>query len=94
MTAVSEEVVAVICDDIDGECVIATKKDFLDKHIMIRERVRAHKFPAKNLRGQIVEGTGDGWTDMQTLVIYDLSTKNLQRVLKMGYKIPMELLKK
>lgn len=86
------DVVAVICDDIDGECVVASKNDFADKHIMMREKVRKHEFPTKNLRGQVVEGTGHGWTDMQTLVIVDLSRENLERALKQGYKIPKELL--
>lgn len=86
------DVVAVICDDIDGECVVAFKNDFVEKHIMIRQRVASHKLPTKNLRGHIVEGNDYGWTDMQTLVITDLSKDNLQKALKQGYKIPEELL--
>ncbi len=86
-----DKVVAVICDDFDGECVVATRKDFVDKHIMIRQKVGLHKLPARNLRGQLVEEAGNGWTDMQTLVIFDLSKENLGKVLKKGYKIPKEL---
>jgi hypothetical protein len=88
-----EDIVAVICDDIDGECVIAYKKDFMDKHLMIRHKVGRHKLPAKNLRGQLIEQKEDGWTDMQTLVIFDLTKENLQSFVKKGYKIPEELLK-
>jgi hypothetical protein len=88
----SKKVIAVICDDIDGVCTLATRDNFVDKHIMIRERVAAHKFPTKNLRGEVVEGEGYGWTDMQTVVLLDLSKKNLRNFLKLGYKIPKELL--
>jgi hypothetical protein len=86
------EVIAVICDDIDGVCVLATKKTFAEKHFWMRKKVEDHPLPCKNLRGQTVERTW-GWTDFQTLVIYDLSKENLEKAFKQGYKIPEELIK-
>jgi hypothetical protein len=53
----------------------------------------SQKLPAKNLRGQTVDEACEGWTDMQTLVIFDLSRENLQRAQAKGYKIPARLLK-
>jgi hypothetical protein len=76
----AEEWFAVICDNISGECILATEKDFWNKHMAMRFKVGEHKLPAKNLQGETVEG-GYGWTDMETFVITDLSKKNLQNAL-------------
>ncbi len=85
------KIIAVICDDIDGECVLATKDDFGDKHILVRQKVGEHKLPAKNLRGDVVSEKYSGWTDDQTLIITDLSQENLKKAQNLGYKIPQEL---
>jgi hypothetical protein len=87
-----EEWFAVICDNISGECALATRENFLEKRMLIRDSVRQHKLPTKNLLGETVEG-GYGWTDRETIVITDLSRENLLEALKAGYKIPKELLK-
>jgi len=85
------KIVAVICDDIDGECVLASMKDFADKHILMRQKVGTRRLPVKNLRGHVIKEAYDGWTDEQTLVILDLSKENLKKAVKKGYKIPKEL---
>jgi hypothetical protein len=88
----AKEWFAVICDNISGECILATKENLFEKHMIMRDLVRQHKLPTKNLQGETVEG-GYGWTDAETFVITDLSKENLQNALKAGYKIPKELLK-